>query len=64
MSEAVPGSARSLWSAGACTDLACELIAATNHGPDEAAVRESLAQRLHLGLQIVLLDDTARPGAA
>jgi hypothetical protein len=45
-------------------NLAPELVTATNDGPNEVVVRESLAQRLYLGVQIIVLDDPARPDPA
>src|SRR5215831_11211459 len=45
-------------------NFAPELVTATNDGLNEVVVRGSLTQRLYLGVQIVVLDDPARPDPA
>src|SRR5215831_14598044 len=49
---------------GARTNFAPELVTATNNIPNEVVIRESLAERLYLGVKIVVLDDPARPDPA
>src|SRR5215831_14774110 len=58
------GLAPSLWSATNARTPALKLVATTNDGPNEVMARESLAQGLYLGVQIIVLDDPARPDAA
>jgi hypothetical protein len=51
----------------ACTarpNFAHELVTPTHNRPDQVALRESLAQRLYLGVQVAVLDDPARPDPA
>ena len=63
----VPGRRRFCLLALGCrmrANFAPELVTATHYRPDEVMVRESLAQRLYLGVQIVLPDDPARPDPA
>src|SRR5262249_54088485 len=48
----------------AWANFAPELVTATNDGPNEVVVRESPAECLYLGVQIVVLDNPAWPDPA